>query len=242
MYNNEIYSDAIEFYDIASTSQSDISKKILENFVKLSTINQGIILDIGAGTGKLTTEISSMIPHKEILALEPSKFMRIAFMTRLSEHKELQKKITILPVTLEQYSFEDDISGILCMGVLGHLKKEERESLWEILKKRLKTGVPVLIGLLNKKFLSLPIGTRISIAQQGKNRYESFIKAINCNNLKRCEWLIAYRISYKNKVIKEINCPMSWNYENEEVILKELSCANFRCVKVSDTLLFARKK
>ena len=75
-----------------SASQPDIPKKILESFVELSAINQGIILDIGAGTGKLTTKISNMIPHKEILALEPSKFMRIAFMARLSEHKELQKK------------------------------------------------------------------------------------------------------------------------------------------------------
>ena len=34
----------------------------------------------------------------------------------------------------------------------------------------------------------------------------------------------------------------NWNYESEEAVLKELSYANFRCVKVSDTLLFARKK
>lgn len=33
-----------------------------------------------------------------------------------------------------------------------------------------------------------------------------------------------------------------YNYESEEAVLKELSYANFRCVKVSDTLLFARKK
>ncbi len=242
MCNDEIYSDAIEFYDIASASQPDISKKILEGFVELSAINQGIILDIGAGTGKLTTKISSMIPHKEILALEPSKYMRIAFMTRLSEYKELQKKVTILPITLEQYNFEDDISGVICMGVLGHLTKEERESLWETLEKRLKTDTPVLIGLLDKKFLSVPIGTVLSIAQQGKNRYETFIREKKCNNKKKCEWVIAYRISYKNKVIREINCPISWNYENEEVVLKELSYANFRCAKISDTLLFARKR
>ena len=39
------------------------------------------------------------------------------------------------------------------MGVLGHLTKEERESLWETFEKKLKTGTPVLIGVLNKKFL-----------------------------------------------------------------------------------------
>ena len=128
------------------------------------------------------------------------------------------------------------------MGVLGHLTKEERESLWETFEKKLKTGTPVLIGVLNKKFLSVPIGTPISIAQQGKNRYETFIKEINCNNKEKCEWVISYRISYKNKVIREITCPMNWNYESEEAVLKELSYANFRCVKVSDTLLFAIKK
>ena len=31
-------------------------------------------------------------------------------------------------------------------------------------------------------------------------------------------------------------------HRNIQAVLKELSYANFRCVKVSDTLLFARKK
>ena len=75
------------------------------------------------------------------------------------------------------------------MGVLGHLTKEERESLWETFEKKLKTGTPVLIGVLNKKFLSVPIGTPISIAQQGKNRYETFIKEINCNNKEKNDWI-----------------------------------------------------
>lgn len=40
------------------------------------------------------------------------------------------------------------------MGVLGHLTKEERESLWETFEKKLKTGTPVLIGVYTKNLLN----------------------------------------------------------------------------------------
>ena len=65
-----------------------------------------------------------------------------------------------------------------------------------------------------------------------------------CGHLGRYKKIVkkTYIILIKNKVIREITCPMNWNYESEEAVLKELSYANFRCVKVSDTLLFARKK
>lgn len=239
--NDDIYGDAIEFYDIAALPQPDITENILRKFIELTKINDGIILDIGAGTGKITTEAARMAPDKEFVALEPSKYMRIAFMSRLMEHEQLRKQITVLPLTTERYDFEEEISGILCMGVLGHLKAEERRYLWEKLESSLRKNVPVLIELLDHKFLDMPKGSRISIVFQGRLRYETYIQDIKQVDEERWEWLIAYKVFYGEKLINVTESPMCWTYHSVESVLEELAQIHFRGVKLSDTLLLASK-
>ncbi|WP_301109541.1 methyltransferase domain-containing protein, partial [Sporosarcina sp.] len=194
-----------------------------------------------AGTGKTTVEIAKMLPDKEVIALEPSKYMRIAFMSRLVEHEEVRKQITVLPWTVKQYDFKEEISGILCMGVLGHLK-EERQYFWEKLDSVLKTNVPILIGLLDPRFLNVPKGSRISVTTQGRIRYETYITEIKHVMEKSWEWLMTYKIFFGDKIISVIESPMEWNYDSAENVLNELEQANFRGIKLSDTLLLVRKR
>ena len=203
--------------------------------------NEGIILDICAGTGKTTIEIAKLLPDKEVIALEPSKYMRIALMSRLAEHEAVRKQITVLPCTAEQYDFKEEISGILCMGVLGHLK-EEQQYFWRKLGSVLKTNVPVLIELLDQRFLNVLKGSRISVAIQGRLRYETYITDINHVSERKWEWLMEYKTLLEGKIINTIKSPMEWNYDSVEDVLNELTQASFRGVKLSDTLLLASKR
>lgn len=239
--NDEIYGDIIEFYDIAAFSQPNITGNISVKFAEMTRVNTGVILDIGAGTGKMTVEMAKLVPDKEVIALEPSKYMRIAFMSRLMEHEEERRRITVLPWTTDQYDFEEEISGILCMGVLGHLKVKERQCLWEKLKNKLGLDVPVLVELLDPRFLNVEKGSRISVAIQGRLRYETYITDIKRIAERQWEWLLTYRVSCGEKIINVIESPMCWTYDSAENVLSELAQANFRGVKLSDTLLLARK-
>ena len=45
-------------------------------------------------------------------------------MARLMEHNEVKERISLLPIDVGKYSFRDKISGVMCMGVLGHLKRD----------------------------------------------------------------------------------------------------------------------
>lgn len=75
-----VYGETVEFYDLSALSQIGNKKIVLNKFADMVKDLDGIILDIGAGTGKTTIEMANMICDKEIIALEPSAYMRTAFM------------------------------------------------------------------------------------------------------------------------------------------------------------------
>ena len=54
------------------------------------------ILEIGAGTGLITTSLADWTPA-EIFALEPSAGMRAVLLSRLASRPELLKRVTVLP-------------------------------------------------------------------------------------------------------------------------------------------------
>ena len=239
--NDEVYGKSIEFYDIAALSQISNKENVLKKFIEMAVKHQGIILDIGAGTGKVTVKVAKLASNKEVIALEPSSYMRTAFMTRMMEHKELERQITIFPLGVSEYTFDEKVSGILCMGVLGHLSVQERQELWKKLENTLEAGVPVLIELLDQRFLSASEESRISVAIQGRLRYETYITSIKQLNQTQWEWILTYRIFDGKRLVKQIKSPMSWTYESVEEVLGELTKVHFRGVKLSDTLLLATK-
>ena len=100
--NDEVYGKSIEFYDIAALSQISNKENVLKKFIEMAVKHQGIILDIGAGTGKVTVKVAKLASNKEVIALEPSSYMRTAFMTRMMEHKELERQITIFPLGVSE--------------------------------------------------------------------------------------------------------------------------------------------
>lgn len=127
------------------------------------------------------------------------------------------------------------------MGVLGHLNENQRLYLWNTLEYNLQSNVPVLIEILDKRFLSMNKGKRISVSYQGRLRYESYINDIKKIDSNKWEWMIAYKVFDKDKLINRIESPMYWAYNSIESILEELHDIHFRGVKLSESLLLAKK-
>jgi hypothetical protein len=89
--------------------------------------------------------------------------------------------------------------------------------------------------------LSMNKGKRISVSYQGRLRYESYINDIKKIDSNKWEWMIAYKVFDKDKLINRIESPMYWTYNSIESILEELHDIHFRGVKLSESLLLAKK-
>lgn len=137
--------------------------------------------------------------------------------------------------------FESFTETIMCMGVLGHLKRDEQEKLLYKLDKNLNINVPILIELLEPKFLVAPVGSRISVATQGRLRYETYITDIKQVGMDQWTWRLTYKVFCGKNIVSTVDSLMSWNYQSVEKILNQLTKMHFRTAKLSETLLLAIK-
>lgn len=224
---------------VTVTSAGRIMRIHTEDILYICLAKRGCTIYI-ARQGKIE-EMANMICDKEIIALEPSAYMRTAFMARLMEHNEVKERISLLPIDVGKYSFRDKISGVMCMGVLGHLKRDEQEKLLYKLDKNLNINVPILIELLEPKFLVAPVGSRISVATQGRLRYETYITDIKQVGMDQWTWRLTYKVFCGKNIVSTVDSLMSWNYQSVEKILNQLTKMHFRTAKLSETLLLAIK-
>ena len=107
--------------------------------------------------------------------------------------------------------------------------------------KNLNINVPILIELLEPKFLVAPVGSRISVATQGRLRYETYITDIKQVGMDQWTWRLTYKVFCGKNIVSTVDSLMSWNYQSVEKILNQLTKMHFRTAKLSETLLLAIK-
>jgi 16S rRNA A1518/A1519 N6-dimethyltransferase RsmA/KsgA/DIM1 with predicted DNA glycosylase/AP lyase activity len=83
------------FYDLFH--ENGHVPEIREKLPPLLARVQRSILEIGAGTGLITTSLADWT-SAEIFALEPSASMRGVLLSRLSSRPELLRRVTVLPL------------------------------------------------------------------------------------------------------------------------------------------------
>lgn len=118
---------------------------------------------------------------------------------------------------------------------------DEQEKLLYKLDKNLNINVPILIELLEPKFLVAPVGSRISVATQGRLRYETYITDIKQVGMDQWTWRLTYKVFCGKNIVSTVDSLMSWNYQSVEKILNQLTKMHFRTAKLSETLLLAIK-
>lgn len=109
---------------------------------KLPPLLAGIrrsILEIGAGTGLITTSLADWTPA-EIFALEPSAGMRAMLLSRLNARPELLKRVTVLPCDALSVELDEPVEAIVMINVMYALEPDYRKRLWPVLATRLEPG------------------------------------------------------------------------------------------------------
>ena len=97
------------------------------------------ILEIGAGTGLITTSLAEWTPA-EIFALEPSPGMRAVLLSRLSSRPELLSRVTVLPGDALSVQLDEPVEAVVIINVLYSLEPDYRRQLWPVLAESLVPG------------------------------------------------------------------------------------------------------
>jgi hypothetical protein len=100
---------------------------------------RGNIVEIGAGTGLLTTSLADLTPA-EIFALEPSASMRAVLLSRLSSRPELLSRVTVLPCDALSIRLDEPAQAVVMINVMYAFEPDYRRRLWPVLAGVLETG------------------------------------------------------------------------------------------------------
>ncbi|MER5426449.1 class I SAM-dependent methyltransferase [Streptosporangium roseum] len=171
---------------------------------KLPPLLAGIrrsILEIGAGTGLITTSLADWTPA-EIFALEPSAGMRAVLLSRLTTRPELLKRVTVLPCDALSVELDEPVEAMVMINVMYALEPDYRKRLWPVLAARLEPG-GLLVFTWRDGGPPAPRPLQELESQQvGRHTYTVLSEILETSE-EACEARYLYRITEGDRVISE---------------------------------------
>ena len=128
---------SLPFYDLFH--ENGHVPKVRENLPPLLAGVRRSILEVGAGTGLITTSMADWTPA-EIFALEPSAGMRGMLLSRLNSRPELLDRVTVLPCDALSVTLDEPVEAVVMINVMYALEPDYRRRLWPVLAESLETG------------------------------------------------------------------------------------------------------
>lgn len=193
------------------------------------------ILEIGAGTGLLTTSLADLTPG-EIFALEPSASMRAVLLSRLSSRPELLSRVTVLPCDALSVRLDEPAQAVVMINVMYALEPDYRRRLWPVLAGVLETrGLLVFTWRDGGPPAPHPL-RELQSRQVGRHTY-TVLSEILSSDEEACRARYLHRITEGDKVISEEELTgyayrPAWN-----VLRRELTDAGFAEAERAEGLL-----
>ena len=183
------------------------------------------VLEIGAGTGLITTSLADWTPA-EIFALEPSAGMRSVLLSRLSSRPDLLKRVTVLPCDALSVDLNDAVEAVVMINVMYAMEPDYRKRLWPVLADQLEpSGLLVFTWRDGGPPAPRPLH-ELGSRQVGRHTYSALSEILDTDGeAYRARYL--HRITEGGKVISEEEIT-GYSYRPAwDVIRRELVSAGF---------------
>jgi SAM-dependent methyltransferase len=224
---------SLPFYDLLQANGH-----VPEIRQKLPPLLAGVrrsILEIGAGTGLITTLLADWTPA-EIFALEPSPGMRGVLLSRLSSRPELLKRVTVLPCDALSVDLDEPAEAMVMINVMYALEPDYRKRLWPVLAAQLApAGLLVFTWREGGPPLPHPL-QELDSRQVGRHTYTVLSEFLESDEeALRARYL--YRITEGEKIVSEEEI-IGYAYRPAwDVIRRELVSAGFTQTEGAERLL-----
>lgn len=190
---------SLPFYDLFH--ENGHVPEIRKNLPPLLTGVRRSILEVGAGTGLITTSLADWTPA-EIFALEPSAGMRGILLSRLSSRPELLDRVTVLPCDALSVTLDERVEAVVMINVMYALEPDYRKRLWPVLAASLETA-GLLIFTWRDDGPPVPHPLReLGSRTVGRHTYTVLSEILNVDG-EACRARYLHRITEGDKIISE---------------------------------------
>jgi SAM-dependent methyltransferase len=193
------------------------------------------ILEVGAGTGLITTSLADWTPA-EIFALEPSAGMRAVLLSRLSSRPELLDRVTVLGCDALSVRLAEPVEAVVMINVLYALDPDYRKRLWPALAESMENaGLLVFTWRDGGPPEPRPMA-ELQAQQVGRHRYSVSSEILDVEG-EGCRARYLYRITEGDTVLDEEEI-IGYAYRPAwDVLQRELVTAGFTQVDGVDGIL-----
>ena len=202
------YGAAAEFYDLVADRQARVSGPVLTTALSGLPTAAGPVVEIGAGTGRITELIGAVLPAARILATEPCDPMRAVLTARVLRG-ELGGRVTVRAEPAQTLALPDRISAAVIFGVVNHLTPDERVELLRRLARRLPPGAPIVVELMGGTRARSIRRTRILREPLGELVYEWWGSAEAVAD-RRLHWRTTWKVLRGDELVRVVREDYDW--------------------------------
>lgn len=173
----DYYTASAEFYEMVAARHVRTSAGPLRAALAGVVPGTGPVVEIGAGTGRITEVIAEALPGAPIIAAEPSTPMRAMLTSRVVGNDDLRRRVTISAEPAQRLRLPDRVGAVVVFGVVGHLTRDERLALWRRLRAHVPPGAPVVVELMGTGSARAVPPFRMLRERIGEQTYEWWTRA-----------------------------------------------------------------
>ncbi|MDG4762613.1 class I SAM-dependent methyltransferase [Solwaraspora sp. WMMD406] len=216
----DYYSPVAEFYEMVAARQAASSGPALAAALAGVDPTAGPVVEIGAGTGRVTEIIATALPSARITAIEPSTAMRAVLTSRVAADDTLRERVTVVDAAAPDLPLPATICAAVVFGVAGHLDEPARVRLWRRLRSRLAPGgvvVVELMGVRRPREIPPALSIRDSI---GRHDYEWWVAGSPAGgDLMR--FTTTWRVYRAGRLVREVSDSYDWHTLDGDQLARE---------------------
>lgn len=212
------YGSIAEFYDLVALQQSASTGPALARMLRLLPENHGPVVEIGAGTGRVTRTILAARADLRVVAVEPSPEMRAVLTSRLWADEGVRDRVTVVAAAAPDIALPPQISAAVIFGVAGHLGEGERRRMFSDLRSRLAPGGFIAVELMGAVRDLHP--TRTLSAAVGEQTYEWWVAGRSLGE-DEMHFSNTWRVLREGRIVREVLDEHRWAVLTPERLAEE---------------------
>ncbi|MFX1285798.1 MAG: class I SAM-dependent methyltransferase [Promethearchaeota archaeon] len=165
----------------------------------------GLILDIGAGTGRIAIPLAKR--GVRVVCIEPSPAMRNEFSQKLKHQSDLFDKITLITGDVQSFELPEVFPAAFLSGSFDHIPDSERVTSLQNINRHLKPGGIVIFDVYIGGMKDSPLAL-VDTVKRGDYEYKRFISTKTLPD-DIIEVLLVYETYKQGKLIEKIQQPSS---------------------------------